>query len=163
IYVDSWERERGEYEADDFLQLMSNLYTGGDSTLGTYSMQYLMANRTWPTEWPMYVIQAALDTYLQTGHITPLAQNYTALQSKLPDKWYDPATGLIHKTTGSDGSNSRTDDDIVDWPASDRDGYVFTSYNTVINAISYRSYADMAVIANALGHPGDAATYTAKA
>lgn len=163
IYVDSWERERGEYEADDFLQLMSNLYTGGDSTLGTYSMQYLMANRTWPTEWPMYVIQAALDTYLQTGDITPLAQNYAALQSKLPDKWYDPATGLIHKTTGSDGSNSRTDDDIVDWPASDRDGYVFTSYNTVINAISYRSYADMAVIANALGHPGDAATYTAKA
>lgn len=92
IYVDSWERERGEYEADDFLQLMSNLYTGGDSTLGTYSMLYLMANRTWPTEWPMYVIQAALDTYMQTADITPLAQNYAALQGKLPDKWYDPST-----------------------------------------------------------------------
>jgi alpha-L-rhamnosidase len=163
IYVDSWERERGEYEADDFLQLMSNLYTGGDATLGTYSMQYLMANRTWPTEWPMYVIQAALNTYMQTGDITSLEQNYSALQGKLPDKWFDPATGLIHKTTGSDGSNSRTDDDIVDWPASDRDGYVFTSYNTVINAIGYRSYADMAVIATALGHTDDAATYTAKA
>lgn len=163
IYVDSWERERGEYEADDFLQLMANLYTGGDATLGTYSMQYLMANRTWPTEWPMYVIQAALNTYMQTGDVTTLAQNYTALQGKLPDKWYDPATGLIHKTTGSNGANSQTDDDIVDWPASDRDGYAFTSYNTVINAISYRSYADMAVIAAALGHQDDAATYRAKA
>jgi alpha-L-rhamnosidase len=163
IYVDSWERERGEYEADDFLQLMANLYTGGDATLGTYSMQYLMANRTWPTEWPMYVIQAALNTYLQTGDVTTLTQNYAALQSKLPDKWYDPATGLIHKTTGSNGASSQTDDDIVDWPASDRDGYVFTSYNTVINAISYRSYADMAVIAAALGHDDDAATYRAKA
>lgn len=162
LYVDSWERERGAYEADDFLQLMANLYTGGDSTLGTYSMQYLMANRTWPTEWPMYVIQAALNTYLQTGDIRPLAQNYAALQGKLPDKWYDPSTGLIHKTTGADGSNSVTDDDIVDWPASDRDGYVFSSYNTVINAISYRSYADMALIATALGHSSDAATYTAK-
>ena len=163
IYVDSWERERGEYEADDYLQLMSNLYTGGDATLGTYSMQYLMSNRTWPTEWPMYVIQAALSTYMQTGDVTPLAQNYTALQGKLPDKWFDPATGLIHKTTGSTGANSQTDDDIVDWPASDRDGYVFTSYNTVINAISYRSYADMAIIAAALGRTGDAAAYTAKA
>jgi alpha-L-rhamnosidase len=163
IYVDSWERERGEYEADDFLQLMANLYTGGDATLGTYSMQYLMANRTWPTEWPMYVIQAALNTYMQTGDIASLQQNYAALQGKLPDKWFDPSTGLIHKTTGSDGSNSRTDDDIVDWPASDRDGYVFTSYNTVINAISYRSYVDMATIATALGHPNDAAAYTAKA
>jgi alpha-L-rhamnosidase len=163
IYVDSWERERGEYEADDFLQLMSNLYTGGDATLGTYSMQYLMANRTWPTEWPMYVIQAALNTYMQTGDITSLKQNYTAMQSKLPDRWFDPATGLIHKTTGSNGASSSTDDDIVDWPASDRDSYVFTSYNTVINAISYRSYADMAEIATALGHPSDAATYTAKA
>lgn len=163
LYVDSWERERGAYEADDFLQLMANLYTGGDATLGTYSMQFLMANRTWPTEWPMYVIQAALNTYMQTGDITPLAQNYAALQSKLPDKWYDPATGLIHKTTGSDGSNSVTDDDIVDWPASDRDGYVFSSYNTVINAISYRSYADMADIAKALGRAGDAAAYAAKA
>ena len=142
---------------------MANLYTGGDATLGTYSLQYLMANRTWPTEWPMYVIQAALNTYMQTGDLAPLEQNYAALQGKLPDKWYDPSTGLIHKTTGSNGANSQTDDDIVDWPASDRDGYVFTSYNTVINAISYRSYADMAVIAKALGHTSDAAAYTAKA
>jgi alpha-L-rhamnosidase len=163
IYVDSWERERGEYEADDYLQLLANLYTGGDSTLGTYSMQYLMANRTWPTEWPMYIIQAALDTYMQTGDVAPLAQNYATLQKKLPDRWFDPATGLIHKTTGSNGANSVTDDDIVDWPASDRDGYVFTAYNTVINAISYRSYADMAVIAAALGHSDDAAAYQAKA
>ncbi len=89
IYVDSWERERGEYEADDDLQLLANLYTGGDSTLGTYSMQYLMANRTWPTEWPMYIIQAALDTYMQTGDVAPLASNYATLQKKLPDKWFD--------------------------------------------------------------------------
>src|SRR5262249_28427711 len=88
LSVHSWERERRAYEADDFLQLMANLYTGGDSTLGTYSMQYLMSNRTWPTEWPMYAIQAALNTYMQTGDVTPLVKNYAALQGKLPDKWY---------------------------------------------------------------------------
>ena len=163
IYVDSWERERGEYEADDYLQLMANLYTGGDATLGTYSTQYLMANRTWPTEWPMYAIQSVHDTYLQTGDSSALAQDYTALQGKLPDKWFQASTGLIDKTTGDTGASSSTDDDIVDWPAGDRDGYVFTQYDTVINAIGYKSYTDMADLATALGRTADAAAYTAKA
>jgi alpha-L-rhamnosidase len=161
-FVDSYERERGFYEADDYIQQMSNLYTGGDPTLGTYSTLYLVANRTWPTEWPFYVILSLHDTYLASGDISTLAQAYTALQGKLPDKWYDPATGLIHKTTGTSCSSS-TDCDIVDWPAGDRDGYQFSGYNTVVNAISYRAYADMADIATALGRTADAATYTAKA
>ncbi|MFC1436210.1 family 78 glycoside hydrolase catalytic domain [Streptacidiphilus sp. N1-3] len=163
IYVDSWERERGEYEADDYLQLMANLYTGGDATLGTYSTQYLMANRTWPTEWPMYAIQSVHDTYLQTGDSSELTQDYNALQGKLPDKWFQASTGLIDKATGDTGASSSSDDDIVDWPAGDRDGYVFTPYNTVINAISYRSYTDMADLATALGRTADATAYTAKA
>lgn len=163
LYVDSWERERGQYEADSYIQLLSNLYLDGDPTLGTYSLQYLMKNRTWPTEWPMYVILALHELYETTGDTAALNADYTALQSKLPDKWFDPTTGLIHKTTGDTGSSSCTDCDIVDWPASERDGYVFSSYNTVINAISYRAYADMADIATALGKTTDAATYAAKA
>src|SRR5690606_2270265 len=67
---------------------------------------------------------------------------------------------LIRKDSGSDGCSSRTDCDIVDWPASERDGYQFRPYNTVINALSYRAYVDMAEIATALGYEDDAATYT---
>ncbi|WP_405728562.1 glycoside hydrolase family 78 protein [Streptomyces sp. NBC_01537] len=163
LYVDSWERERGYYEADSYLQLLGNLYTGGDSALGDYSLSLLLSNRTWPTEWPMYTILALHDSYEATGSTVPLSAAYTTLQGKLPDAWYDSSTGLIHKTTGSSGASSCTDCDIVDWPSSQRDGYVFTSYNTVINAIAYRSYADMADIATALGKTSDAATYTAKA
>lgn len=161
-FVDSYERERGFYEADDYIQQMSNLYTGGDSTLGTYSTLFLLANRTWPTEWPFYAILSLHDTYMATGDTSVMAANYAALQSKLPDRWYDPASGLIHKTIGINGCTS-TDCDIVDWPAGDRDGYVFTAYNTVINAISYRAYTDMAGIAAALGKTSDAATYAARA
>jgi alpha-L-rhamnosidase len=68
-------------------------------------------------------------------------------------------TGLIRKDFRSNGCNSQTDCDIVDWPASERDGYVFRPYNTVINAIGYRTFMDMAEIADALGNHADAMSY----
>lgn len=163
LYVDSWERERGVYEADSYLQLMANLYTGGDAALGDYSLDFLLSHRTWPTEWPMYLVLAVHDSYEATGDTTALAAGYTALRGKLPDQWFDPASGLIHKTTGDTGGTCGTDCDIVDWPASERDGYVFSSYNTVVNAIGYAAYRDMADIATALGRTADAAADDARA
>ena len=162
LYVDSWERERGAYEADSYLQMMSNFYTSADPTLGNYSIAYLFKQRTWPTEWPIYTILAMHDSYAQTGDIEALDTYYAALQSKLPEQWFEPSTGLIRKTSGSSGSNC-TDCDIVDWPTGERDGFVFTQYNTVINAISYRAYADMAEIATSLGKTADAASYAERA
>ena len=71
----------------------------------------------------------------------------TQLKQKLPDEWVEASTGLIRKNSGSNGASSCTDCDIVDWPSGERDGFVFRPYNTVINAIGYRSYMDMADIA----------------
>ena len=163
LYVDSWTRERGAYEADSYLQMMANFYTSSDPTLGNYSIEYLLTRRTWPTEWPMYLILAMHDSYQQTGDIEQLERSYDSLVEKLPSEWVEESTGLIRKDSRSNGCNSQTDCDIVDWPASERDGYVFRPYNTVINAISYRSFMDMAAIATALGKDGDAASYTATA
>ncbi|MGW9630288.1 family 78 glycoside hydrolase catalytic domain [Agromyces sp. NPDC055520] len=163
LYVDSWTRERDAYEADSYLQMMANFFVSDDPTLGNYSLEYLLTGRTWPTEWPMYTILAFHDSYLQTGDTAALARNYDALKQKLPDEWLEASTGLIRKNTGSNGSSSCTDCDIVDWPASERDGYVFRPYNTVINAIGHQSYRDMADIARALGKDADAEAFTATA
>lgn len=163
LYVDSWTRERQGYEADSYLQMMANFFTSADPTLGNYSIEYLLTRRTWPTEWPMYLILAMHDSYQQTGDVEQLERSYDALVEKLPTEWVEESTGLIRKDFRSNGCNSQTDCDIVDWPASERDGYVFRPYNTVINAISYRSFMDMAAIATALGKDGDAASYTATA
>ncbi|MCW3839871.1 glycoside hydrolase family 78 protein [Micromonospora yasonensis] len=161
LYVDSWTREREPYEADSYLQMMANFFTSSDPSLGNYSIDYLLTRRTWPTEWPMYMILAMHDSYQQTGDVAQLERGYDQLRDKLPVQWIEDSTGLIRKNTGSDGCGSRTDCDIVDWPASERDGFVFRPYNTVINAIGYRSFMDMADIAKALGRDDDAASFTA--
>ncbi|WP_435771480.1 family 78 glycoside hydrolase catalytic domain [Nocardioides sp. SYSU DS0651] len=163
LYVDSWTREREPYEADSYLQMMANFFTSSDPSLGNYSIDYLLTRRTWPTEWPMYTILAMHDSYQQTGDVAQLERSYDELVDKLPTEWVEESTGLIRKDFRSNGCNSQTDCDIVDWPGSERDGYVFRPYNTVINAISYRSFMDMAAIATALGRSADAASYTATA
>jgi alpha-L-rhamnosidase len=87
LYVDSWTREREGYEADSYLQMMANFFTSADPTLGNYSIEYLTTRRTWPTEWPLYVILAMHDSFQQTGDIEQLERNYADLKEKLPDQW----------------------------------------------------------------------------
>lgn len=164
FYTDSWERERTNYEADAYLQQMSSLYLMDDLSLGRYSMDYFRINRTWPTEWPPYVVLAVHDAWRQTGSTDQVRDYYENLKTKLPSsRWLDAGTGLIRKTSGSNGCNSQTDCDIVDWPTSQRDGYVYRQHNTVINAIAYRALADMAAMAEAIGEDADAAAYAKQA
>jgi alpha-L-rhamnosidase len=58
---------------------------------------------------------------------------------------------------------------LVDWPPSERDGFVFTSKtqknveNTVVNAFAYAAYNAMGQIAAQIGKASDAAAYQAAA
>jgi alpha-L-rhamnosidase len=71
-------------------------------------------------------------------------------------RWIRASDGLVQKEPGA---SSTANGDLVDWPQGERDGYVFTNVNTVINAWSYKALADMAQIAAALGKAEDAATW----
>ncbi|HWV57272.1 MAG TPA: family 78 glycoside hydrolase catalytic domain [Longimicrobiales bacterium] len=162
-YVDSWTRERDSYEGDSYIQSLANHFLSADPTLGSYALERHLSVRTWPTEWPMYVILGFHDGYWQTGDAQALARNYEALKARLPNQWLEASSGLIRKDDGSNGRGSCTDCDLVDWPGAERDGYVFLPYNTVVNALAYRSYANMAAIAEALGKHDEAATFAATA
>lgn len=162
FYTDSWTRERIDYEADAYLQLLSSAYLSDDLSLGRYSMDYFEDHRTWPTEWPLYVILAVHDAWQQTGYTQQVRAYYEELKTKLPEAWLDEASHLVRKTTGSNDCGG-TDCDIVDWPKSQRDGYQFRQYNTVVNALAYRAYRDMAAMATALGESTDATSYTQRA
>ncbi len=153
IYADSWTRERAAYEADAWLQQRAHLALDDAPTLGEYTIDYLTANRTWPTEWPLYLILAVHDAWMATGSTHQIMQGYDRIAALLPDRYLDKDSGLIVKDPGQ---SSVTDGDLVDWPPSERDGFVFGRVNTVINALASQAYADMADIADVAGHPDDA-------
>ena len=160
IYNDSWTRERAPYEADVWIQQHAHLTLDDEPTLGRYSIDYLIANRTWPTEWPLYLIMAVYESWRHTGEIKQIRKRYEALKYLLPERFFDPTSGFIVKDPGE---SSHMDGDLVDWPQSERDGFVFGHVNTVINALASQAYADMAQMAQELRQESDAELFCARA
>lgn len=153
IYADSWTRERAPYEADAWIQQQCHFALDDAPTLARYTVDYLIANRTWPTEWPMYLILAVYDWWMHTGDSSQVSAEYARLKTLLPQRFWNDDFGLIVKDPGK---SSQTDGDLVDWPQSERDGFVFGRVNTVINALASQTYADMAVLARIVGEDDDA-------
>lgn len=154
LYVDSPTRERGPYEGDALINRLSENAVQRSYALARYSDSYLVRNGTWPTEYALMCAVSAWQDYLATGDSRQLASDYSLLAAK-----------NLTKDLGSDGlvHESSTADDLVDWPAVCRDGYVFTGVNTVINAWQYAAFDAMSRIADVLGQAADAATFQAQA
>ncbi|WEV63857.1 family 78 glycoside hydrolase catalytic domain [Bifidobacterium sp. ESL0732] len=152
IYADSWTRERAPYEADAWIQQQCHFALDDAPTLARYTVDYLITNRTWPTEWPMYLILAVYDWWMHTGDSSQVSAEYTRLKTLLPQRFWNEEFGLIVKDPGE---SSHRDGDLVDWPQSERDGFVFGRVNTVINALASQAYADMAVLAWTVGEDDD--------
>lgn len=155
IYVDG-DRERIPYEADAYLNQLSHYATDHDVQMARETYDRLMKYPTWPTEWAFHMIFMAHADWMRTGDSAWLAPRYEALKGKL----------LLDRARG-DGlllSNpaQMKRDDLVDWPAKERDGYVFKPVNTVVNAFHLRSLTLMANLANALGKTAEAADYKAR-
>jgi alpha-L-rhamnosidase len=152
VYVDG-ERERIPYEADAYLNQLGHYAVDREFALARYSHEYLLAHPTWPTEWKHHSIMMAWADYLYTGNRDSLARNYERLKTK-----------TLEGRAREDGllqSNRQqiTRDDIVDWPAAERDGFVHTPVNAVVNAFYYRALSLMSKIATALEKPDDAERY----
>jgi alpha-L-rhamnosidase len=154
VYVDG-DRERIPYEADAYLSQISQYAVEGDTQVARDTFDRLMAHPTWPTEWAYDMIFMAYADWMQTGDRAWLAAHYEALKSKLLADRANP-DGLITSTPG------QFKKDLVDWPAPERDGYVFTSVNTVVNAFYLRSLTLMAEMARSLHKDSEAATYLAQ-
>lgn len=161
IYVDG-DRERTPYEADAYIHQMSSYAVDREFTLPRHTIEYLLEHPTWPTEWKFHSIFMAWADYLHTGNTNLLNSFYTTLQAD-SFTWAATSCGLMK---GFPNFPQTTNSDVVDWPSSDRDGFVIkegsyrNSTNSVNNAFYYRSLRLMANIATVLGHTNDAATYT---
>lgn len=178
-YVDG-DRERIPYEADAIINQLSHYAVDRDYSMARHSVRHLVYNPTWPTEWILQTVIMAWNDYLYTGNDQLLRATYADLKPKALSALRQP-NGLISTRRGGldknlyasihfNGNGIR---DIVDWPqsgaaglekenAGETDGFVFTDYNTVVNAYHYRALCLLAKIAATIGEP-DAAAYAAEA
>ena len=108
-----------------------------------------MVNSTSPTEWKSHSVMLAWADWMYTGNTESLAQQYALLKKKDAQKYVN-ADGLL---------DTGTLRDIVDWPEGERDGYVLTSVNTVVNSFWCYTLGLMADMATALGNTSDATNY----
>ena len=165
LYVDG-DRERIPYEADAYINQLGEYAVHADYSLARASHEYLMKHPTWPTEWKQHSVMMAWADWMWTGDTRSLAKFYSQLKDDKLLERFRRDDGLLE--TGSvrnkvSKSNPRGARDIVDWPTGERDGFVFEEVNAVVNAFYYRNLREMASIARALGKPGDAAAFAARA
>ena len=159
IYVDG-DRERTPYEADAYINQLCQYAIDDDYSLARKSHEWLMAHPTWPTEWKQHSILIAWADWMWTGDTQSLTRWYDVLRVQKLDAGCEVrADGLLL----SPGGSARGARDIVDWPVSERDGFVMTTVNSVVNAFRYRNLREMAAIAEALKKPDDARYFAAEA
>jgi alpha-L-rhamnosidase len=155
IYVDG-DRERTAYEADAYINQLGQYYTDGGVQMARDTFDRLLAHPTWPTEWAPQMIFMAHADWMQTGDTNWLASHYPALKIKL-SLARERGDGLVVST-----AQQVAHEDIVDWPKGERDDYVFTPVNTVVNAFHLRALALMADLARALHKDAEAAHFAAR-
>jgi len=155
VYVDG-DRERIAYEADAYLNQLSHYACDPDGQMARATFDRLLAYPTWPTEWAFHLIFMAHADWMQTGDQAWLSARYDHLVPKLLLE-RAREDGLLVSTAAQIEKG-----DLVDWPGAERDGYVFTPVNTVVNAFHLRALALMAELAAAVGRDGDAQAYVAR-
>jgi len=156
VYVDG-DRERIPYEGDAYLNQLSHYNTDNNIQMARDTYDWLMLHGTWPTEWAPHMVFMAYADWLHTGDRSWLVPRYEALKAKTLLDRAGP-DGLIQ----SNEAQQRRDD-IVDWPKGERDGYVFTEINTVVNAFHLAAMKRMAELALALGEVDEAEEFGAHA
>jgi alpha-L-rhamnosidase len=171
LYLDG-DRERIPYEADAYLNQLSHYATDREYGIARKTIEYFMEHPTWPTEWQLHVALMFYQDYLYTGNTELIAKYYEQLKHKtLMDLVRED--GLISSSSPKNTPEFMrklgfTDPkialkDIVDWPPAqkdtgwklataegERDGYVFTPINTMVNCFFYKNMEIMAEFAKIL-------------
>ncbi|NGF57700.1 family 78 glycoside hydrolase catalytic domain [Parapedobacter sp. SGR-10] len=179
IYVDG-DRERIPYEADAYINQLCHYSVDKEFSMARRSHEYLLHNATWPTEWILQSVLMAYNDYLHTGDIRSVNHYYKDLKAKLLLPLREN-NGLLSTKNGRQTPElmqsihynpKDTIRDIVDWPHTggfgmlgngETDGFVFTPYNTVVNAFHYKALMDMSKMAAVLGKTDDATLFLEKA
>lgn len=174
-YVDG-DRERISYEADALINQLCHYAVDAQYDVARRTFEHLLKAPTWPTEWILQMNMVAWYDYLFTGNTALIQKHYDELKAHTLMALRNDSIGLITTAKGQSEeflrTIGRTDkiSDIVDWPHSgilglakgqggEDDGYVYTDYNTVVNAYHYIAVEMLGKMARAIGKRADAKYY----
>ena len=178
IYVDG-DRERIPYEYDALIAQLCHYASDSEYSLARRTMEFLLRQPTWPTEWILHEVLIAWNDYMFTGDPRALAVHWDILRAHGLEALVQE-NGFVSTTKGQSAeflksiNRSEAIRDIVDWPHSgilglqagqggEDDGYVYTDYNTVVNALYYKVLCTLGKMAEVLGKDSEATALEAKA
>lgn len=153
LYVDG-DRERKPYEADALINQLAHYCVDQRYDTARLTHEYLLRRPTWPTEWRLQSVAIAWLDFLWSGEDAALREHYPTLKQR----------AMINRRT-PDGlfrgflSRGRRPglEDIVDWPAGERDGYdMRMPVKTVVTAWHYHALVLLEKMAVHLEQPADA-------
>jgi alpha-L-rhamnosidase len=157
VYVDTHTRERRNYEGDALVNQLSHYAVDREFALPRYSVEYLYYRPTWPAEYKPQSILMAWNDYMYTGNPDSIRRHFDVLRNSKLFEEYINHDSLVEKPVNLGGL--RYGRDLVDWPASQQDGYEFTTINTVINAFHCAALERLARLAEVAGKLQDAQQY----
>ncbi len=152
LYIDG-DRERRPYEGDTYINQLSHYVVDREYAMTRKTVDYLFANPTWPTEWAFHMHLVLWADYMYTGK-----EDYLV-------KYYDSLSNIIKRQVLNDQGliMNVNNQDVIDWPVSERDGYQTGMVNNVPNAFYYQSLVIMSRISEVLNRESDKTTYMDKA
>ena len=179
-YVDG-DRERIPYEADAYINQLCHYGVDREFSMARRTVDHLMANPTWPTEWMLESVLLCWNDYLYTGDKGMISKWYELIKRRTMLA-LKQSNGLISTRVrpldkeflAGIGFRGRRMRDIVDWPqsgaaglekesAGEADGFVLTDYNAAVNALWCHVLKVTADIAAALGQSSDEAFFRKEA
>jgi hypothetical protein len=135
LYIDG-DRERIPYEADAYINQLGHYAIDADFEMARRTFDFLMDHPTWPTEWAQHMVMMAWADWMYSGSTNLISKYYLRLKDEKLLLDLAREDGLLVSFPKQGVAPMA---DIVDWPAGERDGFVFKPVNAVVNAFHYRT------------------------
>ena len=139
---------------------MSRYLMQRDFAWPRHSMQHVFNNPTWPTEWRQVTPLLAQIDYMFSNSSQLSEANYALLGQNTQIGCLNKTLGLIDYRNCAHMPGTK---DIVDWPPTYRDDYVFTDINTVLSAYAAKAGDAMSLLASITSHSSDVALWANQA
>lgn len=126
MFIDG-ERERVPYEGDSYINQLGYFCCDANYAVAGATIDYLLENPTWPTEWSLLLPLLVRDHFLYSGDRRSVERWLPRLKKFLLSEDADQFGFIGKKERG----------DIIDWPPAERDGYELGDRNAVPNCYRY--------------------------